>query len=160
MHIQLLAADRIHEFTDVEKNVAPSFFEPRIIRAQEKYLVPVLGPGLYELVCEAYRAEQQPQPVPMPDRLDELHTALEPMLGQWIYWLSLPFLNVRTTNRGLDSSERAISPQSYTELKRTIQAEAEDRTNDLKKWLESRRNTYPEAPLYTPTRRRTGGIVL
>ncbi|RSK33963.1 DUF6712 family protein [Hymenobacter metallilatus] len=159
METKLLAASRIHEFTDVERNVSPTYFEPRIIRAQEKYLVPVLGP-LYELVCDAYRAEQQPQPVPMPDRLDELHTALEPMLGQWVYFQSLPFLNLRTTNSGLVDSGQPLSPGAYNELKKTIQTEAEDRTGDLKKWIEARRTTYPEAPPYTPIRRRSGGIVL
>lgn len=158
METKLLAANRIHEFTDVEKNVSPTYFEPRIIRAQEKYLVPVIGQPLYELVCDAYQAEQQPQPVPMPDRLDELHTALEPMLGQYVYLLSLPHLNLRTTNAGLTDS--SISPAAYNELKKTIQTEAEDRAADLRKWLEARRTTYPEAPSYTPARRRTGGIVL
>ncbi|MCA8829442.1 DUF6712 family protein [Hymenobacter pini] len=156
----LQAKPDIAAHTDVEANVAPSYFEPRIVRAQEKYLVPVLGQPLYELLCDAYQAEQAQPAVPMPDRLDELHTELLPMLAQYVYLLSLPFLNLRTTNSGLVDSGQPLSPAAYNELKKSVQTEAEDRTADLKKWIEARRTTYPEAPPYTPIRRRTAGIVL
>lgn len=160
MDIQLLPANRIHEFTDVEKNVAPGLLEPRIVRAQQKYLLPVLGSALYELVADAYAVEQANAAAPMPDRLDALHTALEPMLAQWVYYQSLPFLNVRTTNRGLDKSEHAISSAEYAELKKSILLEAEDRTADLATWLLARATAYPEFTAPTAKRRRTGGIVL
>ncbi len=160
MLTKLIPAADIHLHTDVEKNVGLQLLEPRIVRAQEKHLVPVIGPVLYELVGEALAAEQASPSTPMPDRLDVLHTQLLPMLAQWVYYLSLPHLNVRTSNRGLDSSDQGVSPQAYNTLAKAIQTEAEDRTNDLQKWIDARRVDYPEAPSLTPKRRRTGGIVL
>lgn len=160
MTIQLISASDTWRHTDIERNVYLEKLEPRIIRAQEKYLLPVLGPRLYELVCEAYKAEAASPSVPMPTRLDELHTAFEPMVQQWLFFLSLPFLNTSTTNRAIESAPEALQGPEYRTYAASVKTEAEDRTADLQKWLAARADIYPEASITPPRRRRTGGIVL
>jgi hypothetical protein len=156
----ILAAD-VWRHTDVEQNACTEEnFGSRIVRAQEKHLQPVLGQPLYELLCDAFEAEKASATAPMPERLDVLHTQMLPMLSQWLYLLSLPFLNVKTTRRGLDRSEVGIDSADYNKLEKAIRTEAEDRSNDLVKWLEACRTIYPEAPSCIPKRRRSGGIVL
>ncbi|WP_375436679.1 hypothetical protein [uncultured Hymenobacter sp.] len=160
MESKLVPAANIHLHTDAEQNVYPEKFDPRIIRAQEKYLEPVLGRVLYELLCEAFEAEAATPSVVMPDRLDELHTAMVPMLSQWVFFLSLPFLSTSATNRALETAPEAATGPGYNAYAAGVKTEAEDRTNDLRKWLEARRAIYPELPTCPAKRRRTGGIVL
>ncbi|GAB3293821.1 DUF6712 family protein [Hymenobacter tenuis] len=161
MATKLILATEIWRHTDVQQNAStPDKFDSRIIRAQEKHLVPILGQVLYELLCDAFEAEAANAAAPMPERFDELHTELVPMLSQWVYYLSLPFLNVDVSRRGLDRSEVAVDTASYNTLSKAVRTEADDRSTDLRKWLEARKDIYPEVPC-TPTRRRryTAGII-
>jgi hypothetical protein len=161
MDVQLILATEIHLHTDAEANVWALQFEPRIIRCQTKYLEPLLGCRLYELLCQAYAAEQAQPSVAMPDRLDALHTALVRMLAQWVYYKSLPFIVSQTSNRGFESTGD-VDGKAYGIFSSAIKTEAEDRTEDFKKWLAQHAGDYPELqqPLQPKTRRTPGGIVL
>ena len=181
MDIKLLLASEIHEHTDAEKNVWAATFDPRIIRCQIKHVEPLLGEQLLELLGEALQveraavaaraaalaaapetpADELPALAPMPAHLAALRTALAPMLAQWIWYMSLPFMLLKATNAGLEQKS-LIDDKAYGTYARGVRDEAEARTEDFKKWLAAHAGDYPELkqPLQPKQRRATGGIVL
>ncbi|MBA9076067.1 DUF6712 family protein [Rufibacter quisquiliarum] len=151
--------EEVKQHTDAQQNVDNQLLEPRIPRCQEKYIKPVLGPDLYEDLDAALQAEQQEMPVTMPDHLDALLEQIVPVLAQWVFLKSLPFLTVKATNAGLKGLQDAPSDAEQRAYRKEVQEEAEDRTNDLKDWLELHKADYPNYMSTAKTARPIGGIV-
>ncbi|GAB2542410.1 DUF6712 family protein [Rufibacter soli] len=152
----LITAQDVKDHTDAQQNTDNQFFEPRLARCQEKYIRPVLGNALYEQLCDALEAEPE---TPMSEPLDKLHTQIMPVMAQWVFFKSLPFLTVKATNKGLATSQETPSDAEQRLYAKEAREEAEDRTNDLKAWLEKNKADYPNYNATPKASRPLGGIV-
>jgi len=155
-----ITAQDVKDHTDAQQNTDEQYFEPRIARCQEKYILPILGPALYEELCAALEAEGRTVPVPIPDNLDELHAQVVPVQSQWVFLKSLPFLLVKAKNKGLEAEQNAVSDSQYRTYREEAQQEAVDRTKDLKAWLDKNKSRFPNYKPAVLTPRPIGGIVL
>ena len=156
-----ITAAEVAIHTDVQKNVDSQYFEPRLGRVQEDVIKPLLGAPLYEELLDAFQAEQQEVPVPMPEHLDTLHGQLVPVMAQHVFLRSLPHLVVKATNKGLKpAGELDLSDAQYRRYRDAVKEEAQSRSRDLSEWLEANKADYPNYKAAAVSSRPIGGIVL
>lgn len=156
-----ITAQDVKDHTDVQQNVDAQQLEPRFARCQEKYIKPVLGEALYEELEAAHQAEQHPDtPVPMADNLDVLLEQIVPVLSQWVFFKSLPFMVVKATNKALTAATDSPCDAQYRAYAKEVKEEAEDRTEKLRQWLETNKGNYPNYMATMRAQRPIGGIVL
>lgn len=155
-----ITAEEVTIHTDVQKNVDKQYFEPRLKRCQQEVIKPLLGSALYEELLDAFTAEQQEVPVPMPEHLDTLHGQLVPVMAQHVFLKSLPHMVVKATNKGLKVGEMELSDAQYRHYRDAVTSEAESRSRDLTDWLEANKAAYPNYKVAAVAARPIGGIVL
>ena len=120
--------------TPVEKNIDWDKISPYVLQAQQLYLQQSIGETGLNALSEAVKNNTL-----TPDELELMREYIQPIVTQYTFWLSLPFINFKATNKALskESSEysQAVDLDEMKYLRSSVKDAAEFYQRRLVKYL-------------------------
>jgi hypothetical protein len=145
--------DRLKSYTGIEENVDPAILYPFVIQAQDLYVQQTLGTKLYnkmKLLVDAKVINGTAIPTDYKTLLDDY---IIPMVIHYSYWLALPHIKWRTSNKGLLSGTSEVGETVPLEevqyLRNSIKDTAQFYNERLRDFLKAYQENYPEYQSYT-----------
>ncbi|SKD10105.1 hypothetical protein SAMN05660461_6005 [Chitinophaga ginsengisegetis] len=123
------------DFSDREEMAIPN-----VMKAEKRYIAPVLGKELYQQLADEYNGDSLTEANKA--LLDYVQAALTPLA----YLLELPLINTRITDTGLrkqGSPESPVFKWDYQEVKQTLEDNGMEAIDSLLEFLETRADDYP-----------------
>lgn len=145
--------DRLKSYTGIEENVDPAILYPFVIQAQDLYVQQTLGTKLYnkmKLLVDAKVINGTAIPTDYKTLLDDY---IIPMVIHYSYWLALPHIKWRTSNKGLLSGTSEVGETVPLEevqyLRNSIKDTAQFYNERLRDYLKAYQELYIEYQSYT-----------
>ena len=119
--------DDLKLFITVDGSVDINSVMPYIMQSEQRYIIKVLGPTLYNTLNTAYADSTQPVgPTPLTDDLKALWTQVNIANANFAWYLYFPIANIRISEKGLVTSStqetqqitRWMFDEAYLTLKR------------------------------------------
>lgn len=148
-----ITEDKLKSFTGIADNVDPQLLYPYVLQSQDLYVQSTCGTKLYNALKE-YVNDYVVNGVVIPSAyktlLDEY---ISPMVVQYSYYLALPHIKYKTTNKGLLSGTSEVGETVPLEdvqfLMNQILNSAQFYNERLKDYLMAYSSDYPEYQSYT-----------
>ena len=148
-----ITEDKLKSFTGIEDNVDPTILYPYVIQSQDLYLQSTLGTKLYNKVKDYvndYVINSTPIPAAYKTLLDDY---IANMIVYYTYFLALPHIKYRTTNKGLLSGTSEVADSVSLEevqfLMNQVNNTAQFYNERLRDYLNAYQEDYPEYQSYT-----------
>jgi len=148
-----ITEEKLKSFTAIDENVEPVLLYPFVLQAQDLHLQPSLSTKLYNAV-KNYVVDNVVNGTPIPaDYKTLLDDYCAPVVVHYTYYLALPSLKYRSTNKGVlsGSSEVAqgISLDELQYFRNTVFESAKFYDKRLRDYLKANSNLYPEYGSFT-----------
>ncbi len=145
--------DRLKGYTGIDENVDPSDLYPYVLQAQDIYIAQSLGSKLYKRVKnDIVNFVISGTPID-PDYQTLLDDYITPVIVHYSYWLALPHIKYRTTNKGVVSGTSEVSTTISLEeleyLRNSIKHTAQFYDERLRDYLINHSELYAEYTSYT-----------
>lgn len=145
--------DRLKSYTGIEENVDPAILYPFVIQAQDLYVQQTLGTKLYNKMKQLVDAKVINGTAIPTDYKTLLDDYIIPMVIHYSYWLALPHIKWRTSNKGLLSGTSEVGETVPLEevqyLRNSIKDTAQFYNERLRDFLKAYQENYPEYQSYT-----------
>jgi hypothetical protein len=148
-----ITEDLLKSATGIEENVDPNILYPYVLQAQDLYVQQTLGTKLYKHMKQLVNdllINGTPIPSDYKTLLDEY---IAPMVVHYTYFLALPHIKYRTSNKGLLSGTSEVADSvSLEELQfilNKIHDTAKFYNERLRDFLKAYQENYPEYQSYT-----------
>ena len=148
-----ITEDKLKSYTGIEDNVDPAIIYPFVLQAQDLYVQQTLGTKLYTAI-KNYVVDNVVNGTTIPTAyktlLDEY---ISPMVVHYSYFLALPHIKYRTSNKGLLSGNSEVADSVTLEetqfLLNKIHDTAKFYNERLRDYLKAYQENYPEYQSYT-----------
>lgn len=159
-----ITEDKLKSFTGIEENVDPTILYPYVIQSQDLYVQQTCGTKLYNALKDYvndYVVNGTPIPTAYKTLLDDY---IANMVVYYTYYLAIPHIKYRTTNKGLLSGTsevaESVSLEEVQFLMNQVNTTAQFYNERLRDYLIAYQENYPEYQSYTnkdgmPARRGT-----
>lgn len=148
-----ITEDRLKSYTGVEQNIDPSILYPFVLQSQDLYIQPILGTKLYRKIEDLVVDNIVNGTVIPTDYKTLLDDYITQPVVHWSYWMALPHIKYRTTNKGLLSGNSevadSVSLDELQYLRNSIKDTAQFYTERLRDYLKAYQELYPEFQSYT-----------
>ena len=148
-----ITEDKLKSFTGIDANVDPEILYPFVIQSQDLYVQSTLGTKLYNALktyVNDYVTAQTPIPQAYKTLLDDY---VANMVVYYTYYLALPHIKYKTTNKGLMSGTsevgETISLEEVQFLMNKVNSTAQFYNERLRDFLVAYQEDYPEYQSYT-----------
>lgn len=145
--------DRLKSWTGIEENVDPAILYPYVLQAQDLYVQQTLGTKLYNKMKELVDAKVINGTAIPTDYKTLLDDYIIPMVIHYSYWLALPHIKWRTSNKGLLSGTsevgESVSLEEVQYLRNSIKDTAQFYNERLRDYLKAYQELYIEYQSYT-----------
>jgi len=148
-----ITEDKLKSFTGIDQNVDPEILYPFVIQSQDLYVQSTLGTKLYNALktyVNDYVTAQTPIPQAYKTLLDDY---VANMVVYYTYYLALPHIKYKTTNKGLMSGTsevgETISLEEVQFLMNKVNSTAQFYNERLRDFLVAYQEDYPEYQSYT-----------
>lgn len=145
--------DRLKSYTGIEENVDPAILYPFVMQAQDLYVQQTLGTKLYNKMKQLVDAKVISGTAIPTDYKTLLDDYIIPMVIHYSYWLALPHIKWRTSNKGLLSGTsevgESVSLEEVQYLRNSIKDTAQFYNERLRDFLKAYQENYPEYQSYT-----------
>tara|TARA_R110000772_G_scaffold268122_2_gene394203 strand:- start:3140 stop:3727 length:588 start_codon:yes stop_codon:yes gene_type:complete len=148
-----ITEDKLKSFSGIDENVDPNTLYPYVLQSQEIYLQTTLGTKLYDAITNYiidYVTNGTPIPTAYKTLLDDY---IVNMLVYYAYYLALPHIKYKTTNKGLLSGTsevgESVSLEEVQFLMNQVNTTAQFYNERLRDYLKAYSNDYPEYQSYT-----------
>ena len=148
-----ITEDKLKSFTGIDANVDPEILYPFVIQSQDLYVQSTLGTKLYNALktyVNDYVTTQTPIPQAYKTLLDDY---VANMVVYYTYYLALPHIKYKTTNKGLMSGTsevgETISLEEVQFLMNKVNSTAQFYNERLRDFLVAYQEDYPEYQSYT-----------
>lgn len=151
--ILFVTEDKIKSFTGIDENLNPDILYPFVIQAQDLYVQQTLGTKLYNKVKSDVEAKvQNGTPIPA-DYKTLLDDYIVEMVIYYTYYLALPHIKYKTSNKGVLSGNSetsdAVSLEELQFLMNKVLSSAQFYNERLRDYLKAYQELYPEYNSYT-----------
>ena len=148
-----ITEEKLKSFTTIDENVEPALLYPYVLQAQDLYLQGSLGSKLYNAL-KNYVVDKVMSGTPIPaDYKTLLDDYCAPMIVHYTYYLALPSLKFRSTNKGVLSGTsevaQGITLDELQYLRNSIFDTAKFYDERLREYLKAYPSLYPEYQSYT-----------
>ncbi len=148
-----ITEDKLKSFTGIEDNVDPVTLYPYVLQSQDLYVQQTCGTKLYNAV-KNYVVDKVINGTPIPQAYKTLlEDYISPMVVYYTYYLALPHIKYKTTNKGLLSGTsevgETVSLEEVQFLMNQIQNSAQFYNERLRDFLVAYQEDYPEYQSYT-----------
>ena len=148
-----ITEDKLKSYTGIEDNVDPSILYPYVLQAQDLYVQQTLGTKLYKAI-KNYVVDNVVNGTSIPtDYKTLLDEYISPMVVHYSYFLALPHIKYRTSNKGLLSGNSEVADSVSLEetqfLLNKIHDTAKFYNERLRDYLKAYQENYPEYQSYT-----------
>jgi hypothetical protein len=146
---QFISAAYLKQFSPIEQNVSEDRLNAAIIKAQNKYILPLIGKTLYDFLIDNIVQNNGPGGLPV-DYLQLLEDFIQPALLAWSLFEATLILSFRHNNKGIgrmnDQFQEASPLDEIKFLRDTYKNEAEWSQKRLLKFLQDPENEgkFPE----------------
>ena len=148
-----ITEDRLKSYTGIEDNVDPQILYPYVLQSQDLYVQQTLGTKLYNKIKDDVVANVVSGTVIPTDYKTLLDEYISPMVVHYSYYLALPHIKYRTSNKGILSGSSevadAVSLDELQYLRNTIKSTAQFYNERLRDYLKAYQELYPEYQSYT-----------
>lgn len=124
----------LREATPIEDNVDDDKLVPFIVQSQDTYLQQTIGETGYNALKEAVKNNTL-----TPDEQTFLRNYVQPLVAQYTFYLALPFIAFKATNKSLskESSEysQPVDLGELTYIRNNVKEVAEFYQRRMVKWL-------------------------
>jgi|31_taG_2_1085359.scaffolds.fasta_scaffold04235_4 hypothetical protein len=145
--------DRLKSYTGIEENVDPAILYPFVMQAQDLYVQQTLGTKLYNKMKQLVDAKVISGTAIPTDYKTLLDDYIIPMVIHYSYWLALPHIKWRTSNKGLLSGTsevgESVSLEEVQYLRNSIKDTAQFYNERLRDYLKAYQDLYIEYQSYT-----------
>lgn len=145
--------DRLKSYTGIEENVDPAILYPFVLQAQDLYVQQTLGTKLYNKMKQLVDAKVISGTTIPTDYKTLLDDYIIPMVIHYSYWLALPHIKWRTSNKGLLSGTSEVGESVPLEevqyLRNSIKDTAQFYNERLRDYLKAYQELYIEYQSYT-----------
>lgn len=145
--------DRLKSYTGIEENVDPAILYPFVIQAQDLYVQQTLGTKLYNKMKQLVDAKVINGTAIPTDYKTLLDDYIIPMVIHYSYWLALPHIKWKTSNKGLLSGTSEVGESVPLEevqyLRNSIKDTAQFYNERLRDYLKAYQELYIEYQSYT-----------
>jgi len=153
MSTLFITEDKLKSFTAIDENVDPTVLYPYILQSQDLYVQQTLGTKLYDKIKELVDDKVINGTTIPADYKKLLEDYIVPMVIHYSYWLSMPHLKWKTTNKGIlaGTSEvgESISLDELQYLRNSIKDTAQFYNERLRDYLKAYQELYVEYQSYT-----------
>lgn len=151
--VLLITEERLKGYTGIDENVDPKELYPFALQAQDIHLQQSLGTKLYDRIKTDVAAFVNGGTPIAADYKTLLDDYIQPTIVHYTYYLALPHIKYRTTNKGVLSgtSETAagISLDELQYLRNTIKQTAQFYDERLRDYLREWNELFTEYTSYT-----------
>lgn len=142
-NVKFISVDYLKTNTTIQQNVDENILIPFILRAQEIYLQQLIGSALYDRLKDGVINNNLNS---NEDTL--LRQYIQPMISEYTFYLALPHINYKLTNKAVsqESSENS-NPSGLDEIKflrNSVLDMAQFYAKRLSKYLCDNDNLFPE----------------
>ena len=145
--------DRLKSYTGIEENVDPAILYPFVLQSQDLYVQQTLGTKLYNKMKELVDDKVINGTAIPTDYKTLLDDYIIPMVIHYSYWLALPHIKWRTSNKGLLSGTSEVGESVPLEelqyLRNSIKDTAQFYNERLRDYLKAYQELYIEYQSYT-----------
>ena len=148
-----ITEDKLKSFTGIDQNVDPEILYPYVIQSQDLYVQSTLGTKLYNAIknyVNDYVTNGTPIPSAYKTLLDDY---VSNMVVYYTYYLALPHIKYKTTNKGLMSGTSEVGETIALEevqfLMNQVLNTAQFYNERLRDFLVAYQEDYPEYQSYT-----------
>jgi hypothetical protein len=148
-----ITEDKLKSFTGIDANVDPDQLYPYVIQSQDLYLQSTCGTKLYNALknyVNDYVTAGTPIPSAYKTLLDDY---VANMIVYYTYYLALPHIKYKTTNKGLMSGTSEVGETIALEevqfLMNQVLSTAQFYNERLRDFLVAYQEDYPEYQSYT-----------
>ena len=148
-----ITEDKLKSFTGIDANVDPEQLYPYVIQSQDLYVQSTLGTKLYNALktyVNDYVTANTPIPSAYKTLLDDY---VANMVVYYTYYLALPHIKYKTTNKGLMSGTSEVGETIALEevqfLMNQVLNTAQFYNERLRDFLVAYQEDYPEYQSYT-----------
>ena len=132
--VYFISQEYFFQNTPVEQNVDWDKIQPYIVQAQQLYLQQTIGETGLNALSDAVKNNTT-----TPDEDTFIRNYVQPLVTQYTFWLCLPFINYKATNKALskESSEysQAADLDEMKYLRSSVKDAAEFFQRRMVKWL-------------------------
>jgi len=148
-----ITEDKLKSFTGIEDNVDPAILYPYVLQAQDLYVQQTLGTKLYNKIKELVIDKVVNGTAIPTDYKTLLDDYISPMVVHYSYYLALPHIKYRTSNKGLLSGSSEVADSVTLEetqfLLNKIHDTAKFYNERLRDYLKAYQENYPEYQSWT-----------
>lgn len=139
--VYFISQDYLLSNTPIEKNVDWDKISPYVIQAQQLYLQQSIGETGYNALSDGVKNNTLSV-----DEQTFMRNYVQPLVAQYTFWLCLPFINFKATNKALskESSEysQAADLDEMKYLRSNVKDAAEFYQRRMVKWLADHPGTF------------------
>ncbi len=148
-----ITEDKLKSFTGIEDNVDPTILYPYVLQSQDLYVQQTCGTRLYTAI-KNYVVDNVISGTAIPSAYKTLlDDCISPMVVHYTYYLALPHIKYKTSNKGLLSGTsevgETVSLEEVQFLMNQIQNTAQFYNERLRDYLNAYQENYPEYQSYT-----------
>jgi hypothetical protein len=139
--VYFISQEYFFQNTPVEQNVDWDKIQPFVVQAQQLYLQQTIGETGLNALSDAVKNNTV-----TPDEQTFIRNYVQPLVTQYTFWLALPFINYKATNKALskESSEysQAADLDEMKYLRSSVKDAAEFFQRRMVKWLADHPGTF------------------
>lgn len=139
--VYFISQEYFFQNTPVEQNVDWDKIQPFVVQAQQLYLQQTIGETGLNALSDAVKNNTLTN-----DEQTFLRNYVQPLVVQYAFWLALPFINYKATNKALskESSEysQAADLDEMKYLRSSVKDAAEFFQRRMVKWLADHPGTF------------------
>ena len=148
-----ITEEKLKSFTGIDTNVDPEILYPFVIQSQDLYVQSTCGTKLYNAL-KTYVNDYVTAGTPIPSAYKTLlDDYVANMVVYYTYYLALPHIKYKTTNKGLMSGTsevgESISLEEVQFLMNKVNSTAQFYNERLRDFLVAYQEDYPEYQSYT-----------
>ena len=151
--VLFITEDKLKSFSGIDENVDPNTLYPYVIQSQDLFVQSTLGTKLYEAM-QNYVIDYVNNATPIPQAYKTLlDDYIVNMVIYYTYYLALPHIKYKTTNKGLLSGTsevgESVSLEEVQFLMNQVNNTAQFYNERLRDYLNAYQENYPEYQSWT-----------
>jgi hypothetical protein len=146
-YVQLIDTDYVFLHTTIDQNTDPALINPNILVAQDTTIQQIIGQNLYQtLMNQVYDGSIESAGNIAYKTL--LNNFIQPALGHWAVWYSLPDIQYRLTNKSILSkttdSAKTTGLDELIYLRNNVKHYADFYNQRIREQIVNNPSSYPE----------------